>query len=52
MDTGALYNTKLFSQVFHLALELAIPRFGVLVFRKICFLVVVLGWYIVALFLF
>ena len=48
MDTGALYDTKFLSYSFHLAL----PRFGVLVLRRICFLVITLGQYIVTLFLY
>ena len=51
MGTRALYDTKLLSQSFHLAFDLADPRFGVLVFRRICFLVIALGRYIVALIL-
>ena len=46
----ALYDTKLLSQSFHLALYLAITRFGVLVFRRI--LVITLGRYIMALILY
>ena len=52
MGAGALYDSKFFSQGFHLALYMAIPRFGVLVLRRICFLVIALGWYIVALILY
>ena len=35
-----------------MALDLADPRFEVLILRKICFLVIALGQYIVALFLY
>ena len=42
---------KLLSNSFHLALDLAIPRFGVLGLRRIYFLVIALGRYIVALIL-
>ena len=52
MGAGALYDMKLLSQGFHLALNLVDPRFGVLVLKRICFLVIVLGQYIVALILF
>ena len=48
-DIGALYDTKLLGQSLYLALDLANPRFGVLVLRRICFLVIALGQYIVAL---
>ena len=49
MGTTALYDMKLLGQSFHLALDLAIPRFGVLVLKRIYFLVIALGWHIVAL---
>ena len=52
MGAGAFHDLKLFGQSFHLALDLANPRFGVLVLRRICFLVIALGQYILALILF
>lgn len=52
MGAGALYNLKLLSQSFHLALDLAISRFEVLVLRRICFLVIPLRRYIMALILY
>ena len=52
MYVGALCDTKLLSYSFHLALDLALPRFRVLILRRICFLVITLGQYIVTLFLY
>ena len=49
MGVGVLYDWKLFGQSFHLAHDLADPRFRVLILRRICFLVIALGRYIVAL---
>ena len=52
MGVGALHDMKLLSQSFHLALDLANPKFEVLVLRRICFLVIALGWHVLALILF
>ena len=52
MDARALYDSKLLSLSFHLALDLAILRFGGFILRRICFLVIALGRYIVDLILF
>ena len=52
MDTRTLYDTMLLGQSFHLALDLDIPRFEILVLKRICFLVIALGRYIVAVILY
>ena len=52
MGARALYDTKLLSQGFHLAFDLADPKFRVLVLRRICFLFIAMVQYIVALILY